>query len=665
MKFGVSIVCFVVFMLFAWGVDAIATVPLTLKHFMPSDTTQIDTVRAHATQRTKLRRRDTMQLRDGRAVVASRPIFNLDSLADVIYVDTLKHNYLVDDTSYNRKKLSNLIVNTFFKTVKEEVPLDKVTKFDDYSSRAIDSIVIVSHNIFYDSGLRSVTSSGGDNFASKARLFVDNIHQTANKLNVVTKEATIRRYLMFAEGDTISTRVMTQNEAVLRDMSSLSQANIRVDTAAGRTTVFVETIDSWNLSAQFYYRRINNSMLRISDYDFMGTGNRLDVNEYFNFAQREWFKATELAYFMPNVFGKFIEVYAGGGYGNKFHSLFFNADKYFVKPNDWAAGVRYDRKREEKYINYEYIFHLQDKQDITLWFGQSINISPRWGDNFFYSFKVNETKFFERPYQSSTYNSYFHNSRDVLMSVGFYKEKFYRGNRIYDFGKTENIPYGYKVELIGGYRYGEYDTAPYVGTRLSIGNAINIGYVSASINAGTFLGDASSLRATVVDADVLYFTRLYALNTGYFLRQFLTLSYKSNIKTVAGYASELEFDNSNILRRASDDAHGTTLLQLNPETVLFTPMRISGFQFTLFGFTDLGTLGYSDNPFKNNFFAVMGAGVRVRNESMIFKTIQFRIAFALKGSSQFRNNLFYFDSTTPLRVNSFVPEEPEIITTYE
>lgn len=609
-------------------------------------------------------KRDSLKLRDTTEMVKFkkrfhkeeniRPVrnfFSLDSLKDIIYVDTISHNYIKEDTSKSSKHINNLIAKNLFKsvgTVSVDSTLIKISKYNEYKGETIDSIVFLRRNVFtpkdsYDNSLDKLLVNATERFS------------------VLTKESTIRKYLLFKEGDEVVPEEIIQSEAMLRDLSSISRANISLrKDENGKLIAYVRTKDSWSLIAEARYRYTNNSTVSISDLDFNGTGNRLDIIEYLNVKNKEWFKAVGAAYTMPNMFGTFIEGKVGLGYGNKFHNINISAKKYFVTPNDWAGGAEYVRHNEERNLKYEDVFISEDKHNLKLWFGQSINISPRWGDNFFYTIKAEEVKFFDRPYYSSTYSPYFHNRRDILGSFGFYKEKFYRGNMIYGYGATESIPYGYIAEVIGGYRYGEFDDAPYLGTRLKIANKVNMGYIAASIQLGGFLQDKTSLQKTILITDFDYFTNLCDLGAGYYLRQFLSLNYSSAISTLKGYLTEISFNNSMRLASAAND-RGTTRLQFESESVFFTPYHISGFRFTFFGFTDMGTLGYSTNPLDNTYYGIAGCGVRVRNEALIFKTIQLKVMFAFKGAPDFRNNLFYLNSNTTLSSERYIPKEPEII----
>ncbi len=585
-------------------------------------------------------------------VTPSRNIFRFSSISDKIHLDTTRLAHVRQNPNRNPNHISNLIVRQLFSTPNlPDTTLSKVHKFSGYSGRRIDSIIVIPKNSFKD------------NYKGKESGFFDRF---ANGLTTRSKTSSITRNLLFEVGDTVVVEDIIKSEAFLRDTRALSTADIVLDTLEnGDVVVTVETDDSWNIYPTLIYRYTNNGVLHLSDVNFLGSGNRLDINHYYNARTEDWFKGLEVAYTIPNLFGKFINLQVGAGYGGeKFHSLFIKGDKYFVKPNDWAGGIEVSRRNEETFIGVENIYFPIDKFTARIWAGHSINISRKWGDNIYYTAKAEERRYYHRPYQSPTYSPYFHNYKDYLISFGFYKEKFYRGNMVYSYGVTESVPYGYNTEIILGYRDGEYDNSPYIGTNLSIGNMISIGYIAATIRGGMYLDKRASLQNTLLDVNLLYFTNLHSNRRGGAFRHFVNANYTSLYETLHGAYTVFQFASPSQLTKASMGAIGTTRLNIKNESVFFTPYHIGGFRFALFGYGDVGTIGYNRNPIKNDFYAIVGAGVRVRNEALVFKTIEFKVMFALKGHEGFRNNLFYMDSNSSLQAPRFIPKEPQIIEIY-
>ncbi|MEG0499852.1 MAG: hypothetical protein RR550_01870, partial [Rikenellaceae bacterium] len=189
----------------------------------------------------------------------TRKMFNIDSLHDRIYADTIRYDYIRPDTSKNSKHISNLIARNLFKSPVTSVDstLQKISKFNQFEGKVIDSVVIIRNNIFEEKPI-----------SDKITRF---LHKTANSLNYLTRESTIRRYLLFKKGDEVVPENLIKSEALLREMSSISTAYIRlVEDDNGHVTAYVLTTDNWSIMLQFYYRTTNNGMLKISEHDFLG-----------------------------------------------------------------------------------------------------------------------------------------------------------------------------------------------------------------------------------------------------------------------------------------------------------------------------------------------------------------------------------------------------------
>ena len=110
----------------------------------------------------------------------------------------------------------------------------------------------------------------------------------------------------------------------------------------------------------------------------------------------------------------------------------------------------------------------------------------------------------------------------------------------------------------------------------------------------------------------------------------------------------LRFTAQDGLSLLKEDLVGTNRMVLNTETVFFTPYQPLGFRIALFGFADFGLLGRDANIFKNNFYTTFGLGVRLRNERLVFSTIQLRLGVALGNG-------------TRMEQYRYLPSRPEIV----
>lgn len=77
----------------------------------------------------------------------------------------------------------------------------------------------------------------------------------------------------------------------------------------------------------------------------------------------------------------------------------------------------------------------------------------------------------------------------------------------------------------------------------------------------------------------------------------------------------------------------------------------------MYGFADLGLIGNRHDLFGNRFFSTIGVGVRIKNENLVFGTINIRLGIALSGDGFRKADYFHISSEQrkdPLR---YIPEQ--------
>jgi len=91
----------------------------------------------------------------------------------------------------------------------------------------------------------------------------------------------------------------------------------------------------------------------------------------------------------------------------------------------------------------------------------------------------------------------------------------------------------------------------------------------------------------------------------------------------------IDLDNMQDIRGFDDTkARGQQRLIINFESVAYTPWDLVGFRFAMFGFFDIGFIGKANsNIFTDKSYVGFGAGVRMRNENLVFKTVQLQITY--------------------------------------
>src|SRR5690606_36629106 len=128
----------------------------------------------------------------------------------------------------------------------------------------------------------------------------------------------------------------------------------------------------------------------------------------------------------------------------------------------------------------------------------------------------------------------------------------------------------------------------------------------------------------------------------------------------------LEIENINLIKNnsirgfSSRQATGKQRLSLNFEYVLFLQKEFYKFNLALFGFTDLGMIG-SNKEFilTQDFYSGLGVGIRLHNESLVFKTIQLRLAFYPFHPDNMSFVGFVLDEQSKRQFYSFEPIQPQ------
>lgn len=571
-------------------------------------------------------------------------------LDDAILIDSIDNyvqNYRPDTTRINRN-FTQLILSAVAK-YPNNPELRKENRFEDYKDKVIDSIYIV-RQIPFDT--------------LRGRKFIRVTSKIGNTLHVLTREKRIMENLIVKPGQRVSPTTIMRNEVILSNLSYLSSASILIDTIAGsdKVNLFIYTKDNFSIGASAdYHGKSEDSYVSLYDNNFLGYGNRLEISDRFSIKEGRYFKGGVISHDLTNILGTFYNLKTTVGYGTDFLKLEAESHKDFITPHDYAGGARYLLEDDTEWVTDLDSLYRVRKQLAELWAGHSFRVTQK-ETNMFFTLGGQYLYHEKRPFTNAYTNPFYHNYKSVLGSVGFYKEHFYRANMIYGFGYIENIPYGFKAEATAGYMWGEYSNMPYVAAKLRWGHRTLLGYFNMGVEMGAFINGINTMQQTIFNADLLYFTHLIALKKNYNLRFFIKSGTTIGNNMLNGERQRISLSGDYRLRGIGTGNNiGTSRFYGSLESVLFSPWHVWGFRFAIFGYSDMGTIGYNSNPFKNSFYNSVGLGVRIRNENLVFKTIQLRLSYMVRGNSGMSNNWAEINSESKLQPTRFTPESPKFI----
>lgn len=489
------------------------------------------------------------------------------------------------------------------------------------------------------------------------------LERAANKTHMLTRERVIRRDLLFRTGEQLDPQTIIRNKQLLRSRSYLSDVDISVVPDPVDTTcvnIVITTRDSWTISVDGGLHSEGRTTVGVYDANIFGTGNLLRINTNFN---REDFSygGNLVEYEIPNVLGSFYTADFAGGRNFYNSTLSLGLRKEFLRPTDYEIGLTYGDIREKRYMIEQDTSLLVKQRDLDLWGGYS-HLIPALRSSFYVTGRYNYRRVSERPAVSADYNPILHDQDALLAGVGLYRERFYTANMVYGFGLREYLATGYKAELVSGYVWGEFRDAMYLGISYMTGGFRPVGYLMGGLTLGSYIDTGSGMwRQSAVDVDLRWFSNLFMLRRSR-IRQFLSLNYTQGWNRLSGSDESIRFTDENGLQALKEHVIGTNRMILNTETVLFSPYHPLGFRIAFFGFADFGLIGYSPNIFKNEFYTSLGIGVRLRNERLVFNTIQIRLGIAFGKPGLVESEYFRLSNATRLEQWRYRPTRPEIVT---
>jgi hypothetical protein len=88
-----------------------------------------------------------------------------------------------------------------------------------------------------------------------------------------------------------------------------------------------------------------------------------------------------------------------------------------------------------------------------------------------------------------------------------------------------------------------------------------------------------------------------------------------------------------------------------------------GFKFAPFAFADISLLTPADQPAfsKSSLYHGIGAGLRARNENLVFNTIEFRMVYFPRRTEQNQSFKIMLNTGIQFRYNSVYVKAPDVI----
>ena len=534
--------------------------------------------------------------------------------------------------------------------------------YADVEGRAITRIRIVRLNPFGT----SVTDSVSQNVKWPGRV--------GNAIHISTSEFIIRNALLFDEGDKVSSINLAYSERYLRSLNYISDARVTaIPVSDDEAEVIVVVQDYFPYSAGVETNFTSQFNYSITNSNIIGMGVEMRVGAFMD-SRKDHLMGYETMLRLPNIGRSFISFQADylDRYENQRYGFALHRD--FHTPSTKYAGhlILYNARTPVRYFDYsgEYpaITPISIRyHHLDAWIGRSFQIDKNLFDkqrkNFAVSLGVQKMRFIDRPEKSEEYYHKFQNRTTYLASLSYSQQSFYKTNLIYNFGRTEDIPYGFLLSIVGGREVNEiFNHRPYVGANVSSGYFIpKIGYLSGALSYGSFFRKGP--EQGTIDFQLNYFTNLYVFDN-FRLRTFVNGHYTRQLYNPL--EDRLLIDGQHgIPGFRNDSVLGRHRFNLSVEQDMFTPWNLYGFRFVMYAFSYLSWLGeYSQSIIFSPLYSSFGLGIRIRNNRLILNTLQIQFAYFPNIPKKSKFHYVSFSKETVLQPRDYIPKAPDIMPLY-
>jgi hypothetical protein len=488
------------------------------------------------------------------------------------------------------------------------------------------------------------------------------ISKAANALHVNTREKTIRQHIFFKQHQPLNPYELADNERFIRDKDFIMDCRIVATPIEGTDSVDVTVItrDVFSLGATIGGSFPTAPKIGLFDANIMGKAQRfqftalIDQDRSPKFGYSILYRKSSLFGSLTNLDFEYTQINTGLSVGdeNEF-ALQGRLSRPLVSPylrlaggvevsRNWSSDNVYNEP-DSTFLNYDYkIFNS--------WLGYNIGIkkAATARGRHFLAFRYFDGYYVDAPQleedqEEPRYNSAY----GYLSEFSFYRQNFYKTRYVFGFGRTEDIPYGISIGVTGGYVREVQLERPYGAfkIRYTVANKRGNFYRLVFQTGGYIRND--KFEDFVVQGGAAHFTRALNVNRSK-VRGLLSAEYTQIInRSVANW---LKMSNQYIPGFSADSVIADSRLVMSLQTVLYTPRAILGFRMAPFTQIDMVSIRCTVCDYHQNMYWGLSAGLRTRNENLIFGTIELKATYIPK--DEYGESKFVFGFKQNLRVKN-------------
>jgi hypothetical protein len=546
---------------------------------------------------------------------------------------------------------------------------NNIATLKSYAGKRINSITIEQHNF-----LTSIDSRESN--------LKDVFSKLGNKLQSNSKSRAIRENIFFKEWELFDPSVIAYNEKWLRDLNYIQDAKIVAiitpyDT--NQVDIIVVTKDLFSYGGEVLINNKDAYAAKLNNINFLGSGNSVQVVQNFE-NKRNPKSGWGYDVGLSNILGTFILVNAGiNQFGNNLANNVLSARKNYISvqrpilhPNSkWLGGLEYLETVNENVFpgKWDSIFDQQLNYNLKhkdIWIGYQLTKKKKLikinEDRQFIQYRHLENIFKERPidYLFQLDRNY-QNLKADFLSYTIVRQSVYRTRYLYGLGRYEDLPIGRSLTWTTGRYTIEGDKAPYLGFKFEqfkLSKKDNYTHIITNL-ASSYMDKALQDFRFLVSLE--QFSKLKYLNNGYGYRQILNFSFTQTLKNK--YNEALRINSIyGIPQLNREQIKGGTRISGNWESVIYNNRAFWGFKSAPFVFGNITYIRTMGDPIlKGDIYTAIGTGMRVRNENLVFGTIELKGCYFPRTNQQLSPWNFSLITNLRYKYNSNIVEKPNYV----
>jgi hypothetical protein len=511
----------------------------------------------------------------------------------------------------------------------------------------------------------------------------DVLTSLADQLHDKTNEKTIRKNLFVHENDILDPLTIAFNEKWLRDLPYIQDARILASVATADSTqvdLYIIVKDIFPFGGSFELNNENSYAASFSTENANDGGNGFKLSHNFDQTRSEktgW----GFDYTNRNLKGSFTDITFGAQTfspneangdlsassiylkGNRrlltpkskwsWNFEWNNTSNRNVFPSRWSDSfytktLNYDLKHFDASIGYQ-IFsnHYSFETNNAHYF-----IQLRYLKNIFKNRPLDYLAQIDKNYQ---------NIEAYLSSFTLFKQKIIRTQYLYGFGRNEDLPTGKSLVITAGQYQREQSQLPYLGIQLETYTMLaNESFRHLNISSGTSY-ENSQLQDIRFLASIEQISPLRYLESGYKYRSILNFSFTETLKNKFNEALLIS-SNYGIPQLNKERIYGGTRISANWESVWYNSRSFFGFRTSPFAFGNITYLRTVGSPIGDgDIFSSIGSGMRVRNENLIFGTIELKAFYFPRTNRQVSPWNISLITNLRYKYNSSIISKPDFV----